>query len=71
MEWVGEYAPPKTESKLYSPDKRMFKGSKAERGADKKKEDRAARMAGMSKRIKDWKKQRAEEKNKNKPSLPF
>ncbi|OCF35688.1 hypothetical protein I317_03212 [Kwoniella heveanensis CBS 569] len=56
---------------VYAGRKKMFKGHKDERNRAQKEADREARLAGMEKRISDWRQGRTDEKIRNRPSLPF
>ncbi|WWC91087.1 uncharacterized protein L201_006028 [Kwoniella dendrophila CBS 6074] len=56
---------------IYSGRKKMFKGHKDERNKQQKLQDRQVRLDGMEKRIREWRQGRNDEKQRNRPSLPF
>ncbi|WVF65423.1 hypothetical protein IAT40_000150 [Kwoniella sp. CBS 6097] len=56
---------------VYAGRKKMFKGHKDERNRAQKEADREARLAGMEKRISEWRQGRTDDKIRNRPSLPF
>ncbi|WVQ93096.1 hypothetical protein IAU59_000160 [Kwoniella sp. CBS 9459] len=80
ISWTGEVRPKIRQGEeavagekkgVYAGRKKMFKGHKDERNRAQKEADREARLAGMEKRINEWRQGRTDEKVRNRPSLPF
>ncbi|WWD21369.1 hypothetical protein CI109_105854 [Kwoniella shandongensis] len=72
VRWQGEVRVKEDAKKgVYAGRKRMFKGHRDERDKPQKEADRQTRLDGMEKRIAEWKKSKADEKARNRPSLPF
>ncbi|KAK8843976.1 hypothetical protein IAR55_006768 [Kwoniella newhampshirensis] len=72
IRWEGEVKIKEEAKKgVHAGRKRMFKGHRDERDKPQKEADRQGRLDGMEKRIAEWKKSKADEKARNRPSLPF
>ncbi|WVN88000.1 uncharacterized protein L203_103198 [Cryptococcus depauperatus CBS 7841] len=71
VNWEGKVRVKSKKQGPYAGRKIMFKGHLDERARPQKMADRQERMDGMEKRIAEWRKNKAEEKVRSRPSLPF
>ncbi|ODN80973.1 hypothetical protein L202_03083 [Cryptococcus amylolentus CBS 6039] len=71
INWEGEVLEKAAKQSPYDGRKVMFKGHIDERNKPQKVADRQERMKGMDKRIAAWRKSKADDKIRARPSLPF